>query len=60
MDQLLKDAERIKSLEIQGASNVASKAIDFLSSYAKRLKSENIEKCFTKQEIFYLIQDILK
>ncbi len=48
MDQLLKDAEKIKSLEIQGASNVASKAIDFLSNYAKRLKSENIEKCFEK------------
>jgi ribose 1,5-bisphosphate isomerase len=56
MDQLLKDAERIKSLEIQGASNVATKAIDFLSNYAKRLKSENIEKCF---ENLYKAKDIL-
>ena len=56
MDQLLKDAEKIKSLEIQGASNVASKAIDFLSNYAKRLKSENIEKCFEK---LYNAKDIL-
>lgn len=56
MDQLLKDAERIKSLEIQGASNVATNAIDFLSNYAKRLKSENIEKCF---ENLYHAKDIL-
>ncbi|MFX0044099.1 MAG: translation initiation factor eIF-2B [Candidatus Hodarchaeota archaeon] len=56
MEQLLKDTERIKSLEIQGASNVASKAIDFLSSYAKRLKSDNIEKCF---EDLYKARDIL-
>ena len=35
MQQLLKDAERIKSLEIQGATNVALSAIDFLSNYAK-------------------------
>ena len=45
MDQLLKDAERIKSLEIQGATNVALSAIDFLSSYAKRLKFSDIENC---------------
>ncbi len=56
MDQLLKDAERIKSLEIQGASNVATSAIDFLSNYAKRLKCENIEKCF---ENLYNARDIL-
>jgi len=56
MDQLLKDAERIKSLEIQGASNVATSAIDFLSSYAKRLKSQDIGKCF---EDLYNAKDIL-
>ena len=47
MQQLLKDAERIKSLEIQGATNVALSAIDFLSSYAKRL-----EDCCTPDEWF--------
>ena len=45
MEQLLKDAERIKSLEIQGATNVALSAIDFLSNYAKRLKCRDIESC---------------
>ena len=45
MEQLLKDAERIKSLEIQGATNVALNAIDFLSNYAKRLKCPDIESC---------------
>ena len=43
MEQLLKDAERIKSLEIQGATNVALSAMDFLSDYAKRL--ENCKTC---------------
>lgn len=46
MKELLEDAKKIKSLEIQGASNIATSAIDFLSSYAKRLKCENIEACF--------------
>ncbi|MFW9864755.1 MAG: translation initiation factor eIF-2B [Candidatus Thorarchaeota archaeon] len=46
MEQLLKDAERISSLEIQGATNVAINAIQFLSNYANRLKSENVERCF--------------
>ena len=46
MKQLLEDAQKIKSLEIQGASNIAISAIDFLSNYAKRLKCENIEACF--------------
>ncbi len=45
MEQLLKDAERIKSLEIQGATNVALNAIDFLSNYAKRLECPDIESC---------------
>ncbi len=56
MKKLFEDAEKIKSLEIQGASNVAISAIDFLSNYAKRLKCENIEKCF---EFLYNGQDIL-
>ena len=46
MKQLLEDAKKIKSLEIQGASNIATSAIDFLSNYAKKLKCENIEACF--------------
>ncbi|MEE9376499.1 MAG: S-methyl-5-thioribose-1-phosphate isomerase [Candidatus Lokiarchaeia archaeon] len=46
MKQLLEDAKKIKSLEIQGASNIATSAIDFLSNYAKRLKCENIKACF--------------
>ncbi len=45
MNQLLKDAEKIKSLEIQGATNVALSAIDFLSSYAKRLKYKEVDSC---------------
>ncbi|MFX1288935.1 MAG: translation initiation factor eIF-2B [Promethearchaeota archaeon] len=36
MKQLLKDAEKIKSLEIQGATNIALAAIDYLHDYAKR------------------------
>ncbi len=46
MKQLIKDAEKIKSLEIQGATNVAISAIDFLSNYAKRLSEENVASCF--------------
>ena len=56
MEQLLKDAKRISSLEIQGATNVAINAIQFLSNYAKRLKSENVEQCF---EDLYKAVDIL-
>jgi ribose 1,5-bisphosphate isomerase len=43
MDQLLKDAEKIKSLEIQGATNVALSAISFLSEYVKRLRFKKID-----------------
>ena len=56
MKELLEDVQKIKALEIQGASNVAISAIGFLSNYAKRLKCENIEKCF---EFLYEAQDIL-
>ena len=37
MKQLLKDAQKIKSLEIQGATNVATSAIQFMSDYANRI-----------------------
>jgi len=56
MEQLLKDAERIRSLEIQGATNIALSAIDFLSNYAKRLKCENME---IGLENLYKARDIL-
>ncbi len=56
MEQLLRDAQKIKSLEIQGASNIAISAIGFLSDYAKRLKCENVKACFDK---LYKARDIL-
>ncbi len=56
MDQLIKDAKKIKSLEIQGATNVAINAINFLSSYAKRLNDDNLETCFSN---LYNAVDIL-
>jgi ribose 1,5-bisphosphate isomerase len=48
MKKLLENAQKIKSLEIQGATNIAISAIDFLCEYAKRLKCEDIEACFKK------------
>jgi len=48
MDQLLKDAEKISSLEIQGASNVAISAIHFLSQYAKRIDCVDLGDTITK------------
>jgi len=48
MKELLEDAQKIISLEIQGASNIAISAIDFLSNYAKRLKCKKIKNCFEK------------
>ena len=56
MEQLIKNAEKIKSLEIQGATNVAISAIDFLSDYAKRLKDEDIPSCI---DSLYKARDIL-
>ncbi|TKJ25664.1 MAG: translation initiation factor IF-2B subunit delta [Promethearchaeota archaeon Loki_b31] len=47
IQQLLKDAERIKSLEIQGASSVAISAIQFLSDYAQR-----IGETITSEDLF--------
>ena len=38
MENLLKNAERIRSLKIQGATNIAIHAIDFLSQYAQELE----------------------
>jgi len=52
MEQLLKDAERIRSLEIQGATNVALYAIDFLSNYAKRL-----EDCCTAMDYLTKLEE---
>ncbi|MHA1678362.1 MAG: translation initiation factor eIF-2B [Promethearchaeota archaeon] len=48
MDQLLKDAEKIRSLEIQGATNVAISAINFLSQFASRLRCNDITSCIQK------------
>jgi len=48
MKQLLEDAERIKSLEIQGATNVALSAITYLDDYAKRLNCSDLKNCFKK------------
>ena len=56
MEQLLKDAERIKSLEIQGATNVALSAIDFLNNYTQRLKCPDITSCIDN---LYKAKDIL-
>jgi len=48
MENLLKNAEKIRSLEVQGATNVATNAIDFLCQYAKEIKCKNIDQCITK------------
>ena len=45
MKQLLEDAGKIRSLEIQGATNVALNAIDFLNEYAKRIQYKTIDSC---------------
>jgi len=46
MKKLLEDAERIKSLDIQGATNVALSAITYLDDYAKRMNCSDLENCF--------------
>jgi len=56
MEELLQNAQKIKSLEIQGASNVALSAINFLSNYARGLKCGNVGVCFEK---LYEAKDIL-
>lgn len=45
MEELLLKAERIRSLEIQGATNTALMAIQFLSDYARVLECSSIEEC---------------
>jgi ribose 1,5-bisphosphate isomerase len=49
MEQLLKDAEKIRSLEIQGATNIALHAMDFLCGYAERLKDYKSAEDFLKK-----------
>ena len=45
----MKDAKKIKSLEIQGATNVAVNAINFLHDYAHRIgKNLNIDDLIDK------------
>ncbi|MHA2431244.1 MAG: hypothetical protein ACXACC_09490, partial [Promethearchaeota archaeon] len=49
MEKLLKDAKKIKSLEIQGATNVAVNAIKFLHDYAHRIgKDLSIDNLINK------------
>ncbi|MFX0076153.1 MAG: translation initiation factor eIF-2B [Candidatus Hermodarchaeota archaeon] len=43
---MLKDAEKIRSLEIQGATNVALSGIDFLHDYAERLPESSSAEIF--------------
>ena len=62
MEQLLKEAEKIKSLEIQGATNVAISAINFMCEYANRIsKNLNIEGIFKElynaREILFKTRD---
>ncbi len=48
MEKLLEDTKKIKSLDIQGATNVATHAITFLSDYARRITTKDISKFFSK------------
>ncbi len=48
MEVLLKRAEKIRSLEIQGATNTALSAIEFLSEYAKTIKCTTLDECIMK------------
>jgi ribose 1,5-bisphosphate isomerase len=49
LEELLKNSEKIKSLEIQGATNVAISAINFICEYANRIsRNLNIDEVFTK------------
>ena len=62
MEQLLKEAEKIKTLEIQGATNVAISAINFMCEYADRIsKNLNIERIFNElykaREILFKTRD---
>jgi ribose 1,5-bisphosphate isomerase len=57
LKQLQKDAERIKSLEIQGATNVAISAINFLCEYANRINKEVTIDGFFKE--LYKAREVL-
>ncbi|MGV9171666.1 MAG: translation initiation factor eIF-2B [Promethearchaeia archaeon] len=50
MEILKENAKRISSLEIQGATNVALSAIQFLSDFANRLTCSDLESCIAKLE----------
>ncbi|GAH79231.1 unnamed protein product, partial [marine sediment metagenome] len=56
MEQLKKDAERIRSLEIQGATNVCLSACDFLNSFAQRIQATNKKEIL---EQLYKAKDVL-
>lgn len=56
MDKLKKDAEKIRLLEIQGATNVALSAIDFLNDFGKRLDHDTLNDCIIS---LYKAVDIL-
>ncbi|MEJ2251705.1 MAG: S-methyl-5-thioribose-1-phosphate isomerase [Candidatus Lokiarchaeota archaeon] len=56
MEKLLKDAEKIKKLEIQGATNVALSAIQFLYEYARRISKE----CTTMEDYFQNLEKVRK
>jgi ribose 1,5-bisphosphate isomerase len=62
LEELLKDSERIKSLEIQGATNVAISAINFMCEYANRIsRNISIDEIFTElynaREILFNTRD---
>jgi ribose 1,5-bisphosphate isomerase len=62
MEQLLKDSRKIKSLEIQGATNVAISAINFLSEYANRINKnlkidEIIDRLYKARDILFQTRD---
>jgi ribose 1,5-bisphosphate isomerase len=48
MEILKKNAEKIRSLEIQGATNLAVNAIQFLSDYAKNFECQTLDECIEK------------
>jgi ribose 1,5-bisphosphate isomerase len=52
VEHLLKDSARIKSLEIQGATNVAISAINFMCEYANRI-SKNLNKDQILTELYH-------
>ncbi|TFG00369.1 MAG: S-methyl-5-thioribose-1-phosphate isomerase [Promethearchaeota archaeon] len=51
MESLKKKAEEIKSLKIQGATDVALSAIQFLSDYAREFTCSSVVDCINKLQI---------